>query len=109
MDTYNQILYWISKHWMEILGALGISGGSGVIGKKMTDKKQDEKILKMGLKIADLDKKIISIQKDIDTNTAFDKQFRLQMEGKYSDLKESISDVKKGVDMLVQHMLNKAT
>jgi len=96
MDLYN----WLVKHWPELLAALSLGGGGGIASKKLTDKKQDKKI-------SDLEVKINSLEKDIETNTLFDKQFREQMGENYNGIKEDIRGVNGRLDQILVHLAKK--
>jgi len=100
-------LTWLTKHWTELVAAFSIGGGSGLIAKKFTDKKQDKKISALGKKVQDIDIEIIQLKNDISTNTQFDKQFREQMGLDYSAIKSEIGEVKKRLETIIGHLLNK--
>lgn len=98
---------WLIKHWAELAAALGIGGGSGLAAKKLTDKKQDKKISELESKVNDMEKAITQLKNDIKTNTMFDKQFRDQMEREYNGIKEDMKEVKRGLEQILGHLLNK--
>lgn len=102
----ESILNWLAHHWTEIAAAIGGGSGSGVIVKKMVDKQQDISIKKLEGKVNTLNVDMARLRSDIDMNTAFDKQFREQVEREYNGLKESLSEVKNGVNQILGHLLN---
>jgi peptidoglycan hydrolase CwlO-like protein len=90
---------WILKHWAEILTALGVGSGGSFAAKKLTDKKQDAKINKLDERVGGMERKLADVEKDIETNTKFDKQFRDQVEGSMQEIKGQLSQI-------LGHLLN---
>lgn len=106
MDFLN----WIMKHWPELAANLGIVGSGGLAVKKMTsniDKKQDEKISKLENRLNDTDKKMVQLKSDIETNAKLDSQFREQTQQMHKSLENGIKDVKKSLETITAHLLNK--
>jgi len=96
----NDLLNWIIKHWPELAAAVGVGGGGGLAAKKLTDKKQDQKISKLEERVDIMDRAILKVQSDIETNTKFDQEFRNQVES-------TMTDVKSRLDLILDHLLNK--
>ncbi len=103
----TDFLNWFIKHWAELAAALGLGGGSGLLAKKMTDKKQDKKISDLEKKVNSLNEDMLQLKNDIKTNTMFDKQFREQVEKEYNGIKEGMREIKEGLQLLTNHLLNK--
>ena len=40
----EDVFIWLKSHWGELMAMLGIGGGAGFAGKKLTDRVQDKKI-----------------------------------------------------------------
>lgn len=70
---------WINDHIPflgKVLTALGVGGGSGWLTKKWIDKRQNEKIQVLEDRMDSAENRIGEVEKDLEINTKFDKQFR---------------------------------
>lgn len=84
----------------EVLTMLGIGGGSGFLGKRWTDKEQNNKIKALETKvekhegmISDIATDQQQMKKDLETNTKFDKQ-------NYTHINERLDKIDKKQDSL---------
>lgn len=130
----NELESWITSHWVEILTYLGIGGGSGILGKKLTDKKQDEKIkrneeelnkqrveivrqkelnIKNREQILELSKRqnnitmqMLRIDKKLDVNTEADKQFRASLNRQMDNFNNGMNDIKNGQAALLSQFMD---
>lgn len=107
------LLQWLTKHYPELLAAIGLGGGSGFLSKKLTDKNQDSKIKYLeddlrsaNKKLSNMAKEIVQVQNDVKTNTLFDKQFREQTQREYSIIEKEMKDVKNSLDRILTHLLS---
>lgn len=103
MDT---VLIWLGNHWAELLAAFGVGSGGGLAAKKIADKKQDAQIATLEKNVLFMDKEITQLKNDVKTNTAFDKQFRDQVEREHSTFKEDMKEVKGRLDQILNHLLS---
>ncbi len=96
---------WFISHWQEILAYIGIGGGSGIIGKKLTDKQQDKKLKDHEDRIMKLETECITIKNDIQNNTVFDKQLRGEFK-EYRDLMDKrLSRIEDKQDKIYDHLI----
>ena len=84
---------WILNNWDQLLGAVGVGAGSGFLGKKFIDAKQDSKI-------KSLDKRMGIVESDLKINTTLDKDFRASVAGELKDIKHT-------TNMILENLLNK--
>lgn len=99
------LVNWLQDHWPEVLAYLGIGGGSGILGKKLTDKKQDTKIKQHEEKInhheedikvlkkvySSQSKAILKVENDLKHNTDWDRQLREDLKSQREDIKEKFN------------------
>ena len=110
----ENIIEWLVNHWPELAAALGIGGGGGLISKKLIDSKQDDKIesIKTMLnshqsKINMLERKLIKIGIDVETNSKFDFQFREQVDKDRSQILDTLKEIKEAQSKMIDYLLNK--
>lgn len=105
------------------MATLGIGGGGGFVAKKMMhkkaehqgvipvkkiiDKKLENEIAELEDKFNSIEKAMIELKKDVHANTAFDKQFRDQMQREHDGVKDDMKELKKQVQQILGHLLNK--
>jgi hypothetical protein len=102
----HDLLKWLETHWTELLSYLGLGGGSGFLAKKLVDKAQDQKIKSLEHRIGMSEADIVKLKSDIEINTLFDKDFRVQVADRQSELKEDMKEVKGRLDQIFNHLLN---
>jgi hypothetical protein len=100
------VLRWVGEHYPELVGALGLGSGGGLVAKKLADRKQDRAIAGLKKKITSIDMDLVKVKNDIATNTLFDKQFRDQMRVDYKGIKEETSEIKARLETILTHLLN---
>lgn len=100
---------WLELHWIEILTTIGIGGGSGLAGNKLSDKKRDDKIDELKLEVDENKRNIQEMKADINTNTLFDKQFRDQMKDERKEIKDSLKELKEAQSKMFDYLLNNKT
>ena len=83
---------WILDNWDQLLGAVGVGAGSGFLGKKFIDAKQDSKI-------KSLDKRVSAVESDLKINTTLDKDFKSTINNRFDTLEKQGS-------MILSHLLN---
>ena len=84
---------WLTEHWATLLAALGLGGGSSVVGHKMVDKIQNKKIDKLEAKVNEIDS-------SFKVNDGVDKQFRKEVDTRLGNIETSLST-------LTNHLLSK--
>jgi chromosome segregation ATPase len=118
--NFQDAVDWVVSHWESILGFLGVGGGGHAIGKKLADKKHDTEIKTLkeqfneiskkfddvNQEVKTLEKDINSLNRDVAINTAYDKQFREQMEKQHSGFREDLKEVKGSLQQILNHLLN---
>ena len=80
---------WIEAHWIELLSALGIGGGSGILGKKLTDRKQNKDIEYLKSEVKD-------IRSELSINSDRDLALKEHIAEMKLDFKESLTEIKQG-------------
>lgn len=101
------IVNWVVKHWPELAAAFGIGGGSGFAAKKFADRKQIENIDVLEKNVKAMNEEISQLKHDVVVNTMFDKQFRDQVEKDYHAIKDDMKEVKRSLEQILNHLLNK--
>lgn len=104
----DNITEWLVEHWPELAAALGVGGGGGLIGKKLTDSTQDKKIKEMETILNLHDKKISKMALDIDINSRFDEQFREQVDKDRTQILETLKEIKASQSQMIDHLLSKS-
>lgn len=111
----EDLLNWVSIHWAELLAAVGVGGGGGVIGKKLTYARQNSRITDVENKITDMEKQIngvsaeltaqnfvlVEIKSELDANTKFDKQLRDDLKEHRTALNQRLTNIEELIRNLI--------
>lgn len=98
---------WFFHHWQDVLTYIGIGGGSGILGKKMIDREQSRKLKDHEERINLLESKTKSIEKDIETNTIFDKQLRSEFKDHRELMDKRLQRIEDTQVKIYEHLINR--
>ncbi len=98
---------WFMHHWQDVLTYIGIGGGSGIIGKKMIDREQSKKLKDHEQRITLLESKTKEIEKDIETNTIFDKQLRSEFKDHRELMDKRLQRIEDTQIKIYEHLINR--
>lgn len=102
MDLWENL-----KEYIVTLIATVVSGlGGGVVGKKLKDKSQDDKIEKLETEMIEVKTSISSLESEISTNTKFDKQFREDQKEFRNQVSDMFKEIKDKQDKMFDYLLH---
>ena len=79
----ESVLNWVSDNWGALLGSLSLGGGGSILGKKLTDKKQNERI-------KEVEDRVSALETGLKVNEAQDEEFRTAVNNKLDKLDKKI-------------------
>lgn len=91
---------WLNDHVIELVTALGVGGGGGMLGKKAMEKTSNKDIQEVKKKVECISIKIVDLENRIDMNTEFDKQLRKDIDGR-------LLRIENQNNLILQNLLNK--
>lgn len=99
------LIKWIIAHWPEIAAVCAGSTGSGFLTKKLVDKRQNKRIQKLEHKMIILIRKVAILSKGLQTNTAFDKQLRKDLERESERYEADMRELKSGLTNIYNQLI----
>lgn len=101
----KEVLNWITTHWDSIVAALGIGGASGIAGKKLIDREQNQKIKYLESKVDNIEKEVQMIEKNLAHNSLVDEQFRSEFKDHKESIKGDLHEIRSNLKMVLNHLL----